>query len=387
MPLCQYVTMQSTGFKIYSDTPDAVYLCLAYLTPYIQLGKDNGQSVSHEITVYFKDIAASPLARHLLDTIETLPATDPAHLFNFDDDHFTGLCFPEDRLHLVYDPGKKDLFLLVDLQQAIVSILDVRGQPRHSQFALIRTLRNLARYRSESSTHYPLHAAAASLYGRAILLTGDKYAGKTTLLVALLTHTRAHFISNDRVSLEQGTLRVTGWPYSPGVRPGTVQTNRSLRTYFQETQHDPYPFNGEQSHRRFLQEPPSSRETIRFSPQVFCRIFEKRIVPDAELHLILNPVYDPEVTRPLVAPLPSEDAFALLTSQAGRSVFFDPWWHPSRLRETDDAFYQRLARTVPLLQIRQNERLLQATGELVARLCAQGTPGRSAPGSAPGGST
>lgn len=357
MPQYQYVQMQEMGFKIYTDTPEAVRFCIEYLAPYFVAMNEEIPVLKCALEIYFKDIASSPVIKYIFDYIEYVCLRDPPHLFNFDEEHFIGSTFPGSQLRLIYSPHKRDIFTFVDLQKPVIYILDAKSFPQVAQFTLIRVLRNLARYRVEHSTHYPLHAAAISLKGYSVLMTGEKYAGKTTMLTMLLTYTQAQFISNDRVSLDRDTYQVLGWPYSPGVRAGTIQMNILLQRYFQQLRNDPYPFNH------------VTKDTFRFPPQTFCQIFQKEIVPRAELQLIINPVYDAEILHPVATCLSSEKTFRLLTSQAQQSLFYDPWWQPMHSQDTEDKYYQKVAHLFPVIEIRQNEHMLRETCKLIVDLC------------------
>lgn len=77
-------------------------------------------------------------------------------------------------------------------------------------YLLKLTAQSLWRAFMEAHGHVLYHAAAVELTGRVILLVGDKGAGKTTLMLALIER-GARFVSADRVFVHRDG-RVTAWP-------------------------------------------------------------------------------------------------------------------------------------------------------------------------------
>jgi hypothetical protein len=90
--------------------------------------------------------------------------------------------------------------------------------------ALMRVVRELAMYHARKRGGLLLHAAALAVGHHGLILAGEKNAGKTTLLVNLLRHGAARYVSNDRVlvSLAVSPPSVHGMPTIVSVRPGTL---------------------------------------------------------------------------------------------------------------------------------------------------------------------
>ena len=90
--------------------------------------------------------------------------------------------------------------------------------------ALMRVVRELAMHHARERGGLLLHAAALAVGSRGLILAGEKNAGKTTLLVNLLRHTAARYVSNDRVlvSLATSPPSLHGMPTIVSVRPGTL---------------------------------------------------------------------------------------------------------------------------------------------------------------------
>jgi hypothetical protein len=80
--------------------------------------------------------------------------------------------------------------------------------------ALMRVVRELAMGWVWRAGRHILHAAAVALDDRVVMLAGPKRSGKTTLLIHLLRHGGAAFVTNDRVvaTERRSTVRVHGLP-------------------------------------------------------------------------------------------------------------------------------------------------------------------------------
>ena len=103
-----------------------------------------------------------------------------------------------------------------------------RPQDRLARIGLMRVVRELAIQRALSrSETLDLHAAAFVFRGRAILLAGDKNAGKTTLLAHALTSPHTALMANDRVIVD-GRLQARGVPTVVSVRDDTEQAFPAL---------------------------------------------------------------------------------------------------------------------------------------------------------------
>jgi hypothetical protein len=120
-------------------------------------------------------------------------------------------------------------FYSVDASNRSVAIL-AREADRSSRIALMRVVRELAMNHALRSGGLFLHASASSFGGRGAVVTGPRTAGKTTLLVYLLSH-GARFVGNDRVLVRNAEDRVTarGMPTLVAIRSGTLELFPALR--------------------------------------------------------------------------------------------------------------------------------------------------------------
>ncbi len=107
-----------------------------------------------------------------------------------------------------------------------VRILEAAGSPeraRSSRVALMRVVREWGQELTLRSGGLVFHAGAIEHRGRAVLVSGPKGAGKTSLVAALLGRTPGlRLLANDRVDTEATGLRCWGLPTIVSVRPGTL---------------------------------------------------------------------------------------------------------------------------------------------------------------------
>jgi hypothetical protein len=98
-------------------------------------------------------------------------------------------------------------------------------------FFLMRVVRELAMNTARGNGRLFLHAAALELGDRGVIIAGTKAAGKTTLLMSLLRHRGARYVSNDRVLVDtaRDPAMVRGMPTIITIRPGTLAVLPTLR--------------------------------------------------------------------------------------------------------------------------------------------------------------
>jgi hypothetical protein len=96
---------------------------------------------------------------------------------------------------------------------------------------VMRVVRELAMNAARGNGRLCLHAAALALGDRGVMIAGNKAAGKTTLLMSLLRHRGARYVSNDRVLADtrRNPPVVRGMPTVITIRPGTLALMPGLR--------------------------------------------------------------------------------------------------------------------------------------------------------------
>ena len=136
------------------------------------------------------------------------------------------VCLPQWR-------GEEGLRTVVDEPARVAYQVDVTGRcvtlvTPSGKFgvrtALMRVVRELAIIHVRERGGLLLHAAALAVGNRGLIVAGEKNAGKTTLLVNLLQHGAACYVSNDRTAVSMATSppSLRGMPTIISVRPGTL---------------------------------------------------------------------------------------------------------------------------------------------------------------------
>lgn len=129
-----------------------------------------------------------------------------------------------------------DSFFEVAYQRTtMINIADTKtsSPSRRARGALMRAIREAAMDHAWCHGASILHGASFALGNQAILVAGEKEAGKTSLLcAALLGIPEASFLSNDRVVLQNtgASVRASSLPTIVSIRAGSTQVVPSLLT-------------------------------------------------------------------------------------------------------------------------------------------------------------
>jgi hypothetical protein len=96
---------------------------------------------------------------------------------------------------------------------------------------VMRVLRELAMGVAQLRGGRLLHASAVAIEGRALIITGPRQAGKTSLLTYLLANSPAQFLCNDRLLVKQydRSIRLLGIPTIVSIRDGTLDLFPGMR--------------------------------------------------------------------------------------------------------------------------------------------------------------
>jgi hypothetical protein len=115
------------------------------------------------------------------------------------------------------------LFYRIDPQTRHVEVLAHRDRPA-LRTPLMRLVREVAMNHARRRGQLFLHAASVAVGGRAAVVCGVKNAGKTTLLLHLMSALGTDYVGNDRavVGLDGDTPRLRGMPSIVTVRPPTL---------------------------------------------------------------------------------------------------------------------------------------------------------------------
>lgn len=189
---------------------------------------------------------------------------------------------------VVYDRDHK-LFYHVDGDRIIILREDQKVVIRTR---LMRVVREIVMGVSQSTGSRLLHASAFSLDGKALIVTGPKQAGKTSLLAYALNSRSADYLTNDRllVTFKESKPRLSSIPTIVSVRRGTldlfpelqkqvIDKRYRLRSTIKECQEADAP---EIQYRQ--------NGNLGISPAQWCGLFNARSVSDVSAGCILFPV-------------------------------------------------------------------------------------------------
>ncbi|MBC1412430.1 hypothetical protein HB961_04155 [Listeria welshimeri] len=126
-----------------------------------------------------------------------------------------------------------------------------------------------------------LHAGCVEYYQKGILIIGDKFSGKTTTILNLLSTGKFDYVSNDKVFINGNNI--SSLPMSMGVRYGTLSKNKAFIRIFniKEAEYSLY----EKNSRVFL------------SPLKIMDCLNVELKFQSKLSYVLAPKYDSEITK------------------------------------------------------------------------------------------
>lgn len=232
--------------------------------------------------------------------------------------------FEEDGHLVVHDP-EFDVFYRrispsrVEILDAASSTTAARDRPRRARIALMRVVREWASDHVLRQGSLLLHASAMVCEGRAVLVTGARNAGKTSLLTACLGgRPRLGVLANDRVvaSSDGPDWTCRGMPSIVSIRRGSFPYLSGIESKMAALSSD---FT-----RRIHEEGParpSKGDRYTLSPLQFARLMETRLVESASIAAIAFPRLDAQQAGACVRRLEPEDAADRLPSSLLAAAF------------------------------------------------------------------
>lgn len=156
--------------------------------------------------------------------------------------------------------------------------------------SLMRVVRELAMIATERAGALIVHGAAALVGGAGLVFAGPKKAGKTTLLVHLLSRPGAAFVTNDRVAVTMeatGGAALRGMPTIVAVRERTARTFPSFDRRLRSSGFHAWSTLDEVAPRRRRQA--AAQRVWALSPTQLATLLGVRRVASAALETILFP--------------------------------------------------------------------------------------------------
>ena len=183
--------------------------------------------------------------------------------------------------------------------------------------ALMRVVRELFMIHGYSRNQVLMHGAALRVNGLGVLIAGPKKSGKTTLLVHLLNHEHARYLSNDRtlVCFEENGPVGYGMPTLISLRAPTLHLFPDLNRRATRSTYHPNKSMKEPTHG--LRAPFGKDGRYRCNPGQFCKLVRALPTSKAGLGAILFPCVSAAQPGISLTRLPLEEA----ANRIERSLF------------------------------------------------------------------
>lgn len=240
--------------------------------------------------------------------------------------------------------------------------------PIITAYTILRFIRSLTMSLAEHHGCFGFHSACVAIGDHGVLITGGKFAGKTTTLMAVLASGQAAFVSNDHVSIDS-TGVAHGWPIAVGVRPGTVRLTPVLDHYVR-TGSGLYPFVDRELWARYPHfsdgEASACRRKLEFEINELCGLFGVPVRAAATVKLIVVPEYTPGLAQPVIRRIEGDEALAVLRPQVRAGAMPPEGWPCPGPSCTPEPVLRQLVQTVPVVVLTHSEHTLNATAAVLA---------------------
>lgn len=217
-------------------------------------------------------------------------------------------------------------------------------------FVPMRVIRNLLTLDARNQGRLHLHASGVIYKERAFLFLGEKFAGKTTLLLTLLDRFNCAFLTNDQVLVDPVSGEVTGVPLAVGVRRTTLAMFPELVDYAQ--MHTLLHHNHNRKYKG---------EKLVFAPAEIGHAFAAPLFAGARLGGVFLIQLDLNADNLALSTLTETDAAALLQHNAFYTVSENqPFWDEyCRNGEDVGDVCRQIAASYPVMRIHHNSLVLE----------------------------
>lgn len=119
---------------------------------------------------------------------------------------------------------EKERAIIYSLKGGHVRIISQKEAPAY-RVSMMRIIREFAMGAAQQSGDRFIHAAGFAVHNRAMLISGPRESGKTTLLTYMLSRKGTDYLCNDRLLIPRSStdIVVQGMPTIVSVREGTLQ--------------------------------------------------------------------------------------------------------------------------------------------------------------------
>lgn len=203
--------------RVSSDDPSALSWLEEFLSPQFEVGERGAYDCRVRLIADTKRYEATLHGRAWNDgQLEECFALDsgPVRLPLWDAPSTDRIIF--DQAHTT--------FYVMDPRNASVDVLTPVGNLA-ARLSLMRVIREFAMNDAIGRGRLILHASGLVVGGKGIMMAGPKGAGKTTLMIHLLRHPGAEYVSNDRIVItyDDRGLRFRGMPTIVTIRFPTLE--------------------------------------------------------------------------------------------------------------------------------------------------------------------
>lgn len=167
-----------------------------------------------------------------------------------------------------------------------------------ARVALMRVCRELAMVEAREAGALLVHCSGVVRDGRAVVISGPKRAGKTSLLLHALQAENAAFLANDRAAIsldERGDWTARGIPTVVALRSATIRLFPALAERLRTSSYS-HPQTIEEVRRAPERQPWGAADNgADLSPRQLCDLLGRPATPEATLSVLLFPRVDPGV--------------------------------------------------------------------------------------------
>lgn len=285
---------------------------------------------------------------------------------------------------VIFD-DKFECFYCIAADGGAVTILQ-REDHFHGRIPLMRVVREWAMHGAMRSGCLVLHASAVAIDDQAIVITGPKRAGKTTLLIHALALPETAYLSNDRVIVSFGEtdLLAVGMPTILTIRSSTLSFLPQLSDRLRSSRFHHHRTLGE-SERAAQRILPWNDGRYGLTPAQFCKLVDTSAKRAGHLQALFVPTITERPGGIHLVPISPPKAHKLLTdSMFGfgawselPDVFLSPT-HPSGQPASDPReICSRLVERVPTFECRLGLQAFDepaALGQLITEVLGNRRP-------------
>lgn len=264
------------------------------------------------------------------------------------------------------EDGRPAGYALMDRRADLALLLLSAGPPGVLSMLPIRVVRAAILLQLEAAGWSYLHAACLTRGGVGLAVTGPKCAGKTTLALQLLGRPGWRLVANDKLAVRPGGagIEARGFPIRMGIRSGSLDVLPRSKA----------------SALRLASDERTDGSRILVRPQLVASRFGTTVDRHTSLAVIVQPFFDPSVTRITLEEVEPVGARALLRSQClpdlgliAEQQSFLSYLVDAPLPIADPPLLECIADHVPVVKLRHGHRHGESVASMLEAVLAKHT--------------